>query len=192
MAVEVREQPPAALAEYAAIPVSFDVGSQLRVGWVQGGLGGIKLPEELVDPPYLKDYDAAGASPLDWAKRWDVSSWGVILARDATEAVGGAVVACRTPGPYLLDERDDLAALVDLRVKPQRRREGIGRRLFACAARWARDRNCRELKIETQNINVAACRLYAACGCRLCGVHPGAYAGFPNEVSLLWYLQLGT
>ena len=188
--IEVREEGPPCLADYAAIPMTFTVQSRLRVEWVDAGLNGIRLSEEAVDPPYVKDYDAAAGSPLTWNDRWDISNWGVFVARDGSELIGGVVVACRTPGPYVLDGRDDLAALVDLRVKPDRRREGTGRRLLERAAAWARDRRCRDLKIETQNNNVPACRFYASCGCRLCGVLPGAYAEFPEEVCLLWYLNL--
>jgi hypothetical protein len=46
------------------------------------------------------------------------------------------------------------------------------------------------LKIETQNSNVAACRFYAREGCQLRGIHPGAYADFPDEIQLLWYIEL--
>ena len=50
-----------------------------------------------------------------------------------------------------------------------------------------------QLKAETQNVNVAACRFYAAMGCRLGAIHRFAYAGQPHvagEVMLLWYLDL--
>ena len=43
---------------------------------------------------------------------------------------------------------------------------------------------------ETQNINVPACRFYAAQGCELRGIHVGAYPEHPEEVQLLWYMDL--
>ena len=49
---------------------------------------------------------------------------------------------------------------------------------------------CRELKVETQNINVRACRFYARLGCELRVVRAGAYPQFPEEVQLLWYKTL--
>ena len=58
--------------------------------------------------------------------------------------------------------------------------------------RLARQRNCTELKIETQNVNVRACRFYAGRGCRLGAVIRDAYpqpAG-EKETMLLWYLDL--
>ena len=49
---------------------------------------------------------------------------------------------------------------------------------------------CRDLKVETQNINVAACRFYAARGCRLREVNADAYPGLPGEVQFIWRRQL--
>jgi len=190
MSVEIGEETVAALAEYATIPSTFCVRSQLRVDWIDGGLGGIRLFEQAVDQPYLKDYDAFGETPLTWARQWDISKWGIFVARDHGEAVGGAVIAWQTPGLHMLEGRDDLAVLWDLRVTPARKRQGIGKQLFRQTTLWASQRHCRTLKIETQNNNVAACRFYAACGGRLGGVHPKAYAGLPEEVMLLWYLDL--
>jgi hypothetical protein len=46
------------------------------------------------------------------------------------------------------------------------------------------------MTIETQNINVVACRFYARQGCALRTVNHMAYAEFPNEVQLLWYKDL--
>ena len=42
------------------------------------------------------------------------------------------------------------------------------------------------MKIETQNVNAAACRLYARCGYRLAEAHPLAYPDLPEEVQLIW------
>ena len=104
--------------------------------------------------------------------------------------LGGAVVAWNTPGVNMLEERDDLAVLWDLRVHPEHRRKGIGAQLFRHAAAWARAKGCRQLKVETQNINVPACKFYAKQGCYLGAVHYGAYPEYPDEAQLLWYLDL--
>jgi hypothetical protein len=45
--------------------------------------------------------------------------------------------------------------------------------------------------VETQNINVPACRFYARQGCVLGAIHPDAYPDLPDEVQLLWWLELG-
>ena len=90
----------------------------------------------------------------------------------------------------MLAGRDDLAALWDLRVHPDHRRRGVGRRLFDRAAAWARAKGCRQLRVETQNINVPACKFYAKQGCYLGAVQYGAYPAYPAEVQLFWYLDL--
>ena len=57
-------------------------------------------------------------------------------------------------------------------------------------AEWGFFAACRVLKVETQNINVAACRFYAHHSFALRAVNEHAYAEFPNEIQLLWYKLL--
>ena len=83
-------------------------------------------------------------------------------------------------------EAGDAAVLWDLRVAPRNRGEGVGRALFAQAERWARAQGKRRLLIETQNINVAACRFYEAMTCDLVSIERAAYPEFPDEVRLIW------
>ena len=90
----------------------------------------------------------------------------------------------------MLEGRDDLAVLWDLRVSPDARGQGIGHHLFAAAEDWARARGCREIKIETQNNNVAACRFYARQGCVLQTVRENAYPDLPDETQLIWHKPL--
>jgi GNAT superfamily N-acetyltransferase len=106
--------------------------------------------------------------------------------------IGGAAVASDTPGIDLLEGRRDLAVLWDIRVDPSVRGRGVGLALFSAAAAWARSRGCRQLKVETQNVNVAACRLYAREGCMLGAAHEQVYPAFPHETQLLWYRNLRT
>lgn len=193
MGIEVAEHGAEVLEGYAEIPIRFRVESVLRVAPIDGGLGGLQMTEARVDKPYVKDYDAIkGEGPTRWTKRFDVSNWGFFLAVDADQLVGGATVAFRTPDVNMLEGRDDLAVLWDIRVHPDRRGQGIGTRLFQQAAEWARARGCRQLKIETQNNNVAACRFYARQGCRLGSIVRRAYdePDLAHEVMLLWYLDL--
>jgi GNAT superfamily N-acetyltransferase len=182
------------LSVYAQVPIAYRVDKILRVVEVSGGLGGIKLVESEVNPPYVKDYDAhENSGPLSWPTKFDVSRWAIFLARDEAGPAGGATVAFDTPGVNMLAGRRDLAVLWDVRVRPDVRRRGIGTLLFHRAAEWARQQACRQLKIETQNVNLPACRFYAAQGCHLGEINRYAYAGCPevaHEVMLIWYLGL--
>jgi GNAT superfamily N-acetyltransferase len=193
--LEIVEITPRELTRYAKIPISFTVDSILAVEAVEGGLEGLRLCERPILMPYIKDYDGDGPElrPVRWARRWDVSNWAFLMACEGGEDLGGATVAYDTPGVDMLDGRRDMAVLWDLRVRPDRRDEGIGRRLFWRAAEWARSRPCDWLKIETQNINVRACRFYAKQGCELGTIDRYGYAGDPrvaHEVRLFWYLRL--
>lgn len=190
--MEIIEIAPNRLDDYASIPMSFQMTEILKVRLLDSGLGGVAFSPQPVSP-YLKDYDALG-SPREWPGEFDISNWGLFLAVDETSALlGGAAVAWNTNGVNMLEGRRDLAVLWDIRVAPAARRSGVGRALFWHAANWAKAQGCTQLKIETQNINLPACRFYAAQGCELGDVRRFAYAEDPrvaHEVQLNWYLVL--
>lgn len=193
MDLVIREEPIARLDEHASISISiaFEVDRVLDVFVRDRGLGGFELRERQLAAPYVKDYDAiAGGRPESWGREFDVSNWGLLLARVDGRRSGGAVIAVKTPGLHMLEGRDDLAVLWDIRIAPEMRGRGIGSALFARAEEWARSRACRVLKVETQNVNVAACRFYAGRGCELRAIHRFAYPKLPDEVQLLWYKNL--
>jgi GNAT superfamily N-acetyltransferase len=184
--IEASRIPSPALLEYARIPSVFEVNAVLDVSR-RGAGEPFMLAERAIDTPYLKDYDAIAGGPTTWAQRFDTSRWGLLVARTDGQCVGGVTVAHGTPGVEMLEGRSDLAVLWDIRIAAERRRHGIGTALFEAAWAWATTRGCRVLEIETQSINVAACRFYARQGCVLQAVNPGAYPGCPGEVQLLWY-----
>jgi GNAT superfamily N-acetyltransferase len=185
------EQPVSDLTEYSRIPIAFTVDRMLEITFIKSGMGGFILEEKLVDPPYIKDYDAIdGNAPKCWPGRWNLSNWGMIAGFAGDKIIGGAILAYQTAGLDDLDHRTDLAVLWDLRVHPDYRNEGIGQALMSAAENWARARECRQLKVETQNINVPACHFYAKRGCVLGAIHRFAYPAFPEEIQLLWYKDL--
>lgn len=190
--MEIREESLSYLEEYARVTIAFEVSRILDLSVPDDGLGGFGLLERPVTPTFVKDYDAIpGNRPTDWARRFDLSNWGLLSARLDGECVGGAAIALETPGLLMLEGRSDLAVVWDLRVAPHARGRGLGAALFAAAAQWAEGRGCCRLKVETQNINVPACRFYASQGCTLGAIHRFAYPELPEEVQLLWYKNLG-
>jgi GNAT superfamily N-acetyltransferase len=188
LAIQQEAVTPGALAGYASISIAFDVDRVLQVTLADGGMGGISLTETPVAPPYVKDYDAGEEErPARWAERFDVSNWGLLSAwRDGTRA-GGAVIAFRTPDVYMLEGRDDVAVLWDIRVARDQRGAGTGSALFRAVEEWSAARGAGWLKIETQNVNTAACRFYRKMGCTLGGIDRFAYPGLPGEARLLWW-----
>jgi GNAT superfamily N-acetyltransferase len=191
MRIELAEEPMTALAEYARVPIAFTVDHVLDVTVRAAGPGGFVLSERRLEIPYMKDYDTIdGEGPLQWTRRFDVSNWTLFAARVAGRRVGWATVAFNTLGLAMLEDRRDLAVLWDIRVSPDARGKGIGSALFEEVEAWAQVQGCRQLKVETQNINVRACRFYARHGCELRAIHRSAYPELPEEIQLLWYKDL--
>lgn len=194
MAVVIEEIGPDRLASYARVSIAFTVETVLEIDPAGGGLNGIGFREVGIRQPYVKDYDAyENKGPLGWPTKYDVRNWAFFLVMERDRPVAAATVAFDTEGVRMLAGRNDLAVLWDIRVAPDRRRNGIGRELFHETVRWSRRQGCRQLKIETQNVNVPACRFYAKQGCHLGSINRYAYAGHPevaHEVQLIWYLTL--
>ena len=191
MDFRIEEESLDVLPEYGQVPIVFEVKSRFRVELVTHGLGGIQLVEEPVDPPYIKNYDHSGG-PERWTRRtWDLSRWIIVAAYREQERIGGAIVAFRSEGLDYCEGREDLAGLWDIRVRSEYQGRGVGKALFQRAETSAKKRGCTQLKIETQNINVPACRFYARMGAKLGQVH--LYAYHPeglDEVQLTWYKDL--
>jgi len=77
-----------------------------------------------------------------------------------------------------------------LRVQPEMRSQGVGRELLSAVKEWAKAQGCNEVIVETQNINVPACRFYAMQGFELFSIDPLAYPELPDEIQLLWRLTI--
>lgn len=78
----------------------------------------------------------------------------------------------------------------DIVVAPQFRRLGVGRALLTRGFGWARERGFPGVMLETQDNNVAACRLYESCGMILGGFDRYLYRGIDprnQECALFWY-----
>ncbi|MDP4199986.1 MAG: GNAT family N-acetyltransferase [Bacteroidota bacterium] len=177
------------IEEYCLVPMAFRVESRYIPRPTSGETPSWVLVEQPIAQPYLKDYDN-DEDPRDWASRFDLSNWVMISASDGAKRVGGAIIAFDTIGVDMLEGRSDLSVMWDIRVDPGYRRRGVGSTLFVEALNWSLTHGCREIKVETQDINVAACNFYQRMGCRLRSVHPGAYPTLPDEIQFLWYREL--
>ncbi len=162
MGIDIRRESTLTLSEYARIPIAFEVREIFQV--VPERNDQFTLVSRRLPRMYMKDYDAIGERPVEWQARFDVSNWAFFSAFADGDRIGGATVAYKTPTLDMLEGRVDLAVLWDIRVDPANRRRGVGTALFDAATIWAMSNGCRQLKVETQNTNVAACRFYARHG----------------------------
>lgn len=130
-------------------------------------------------PPYEKRYGSETNDYTAYLGQPDHAAW-------------LAYVDGQLAGQILAHENWNRFAIIwDIAVEPSFRRQGVGRRLIENALRWARGRGLPGVMLETQNINVAACRLYARCGFVLGGFDAYLYRGVApdtREIALFWYL----
>lgn len=88
---------------------------------------------------------------------------------------------------------NNFAYIADLAIDAKHRRRGIGRDLIEQAKRWATEMSLSGVMAETQDCNVAACRLYERCGFILAGFDRMLYRGInpaTEEIALFWYFDL--
>jgi len=188
MTVEIRRETAAVLAEYATIPIAFEVREVVDVAALHIGSG--TLPVRAVSPR-IKDYDALpNNGPASWPTRYDVAAWTFLVGCVQDRIIAGAVVMTEPSDVIALGGRADNGLLWDLRVVPVWRRHGVGRALLAAAQEMARQAGARALDIETQDTNVPACRLYASSGFTLADVDPHGYGIEIDEAKLLWTKSL--
>ena len=189
--IEIYEESPSSLASYATVPSTILVREILEVVDVGDGIGGLQLVRRSLAAPYVKDYDAPAAQhPSRWGDRFSISGWGLLTGRLEGGDIARAAVAWSAREIRMLEGREDLAVLWDLRVAPQVQRRGIGTAMFRAAEDWAKSRGATLLKVETQNVNVPACLFYSRQGCKLGAIHRYAYPALPHEAQLLWYKRL--
>lgn len=166
------------LPEYEAVPISFEVRSRLS-------LPALKIGRFVEDPlePFVKDYDTSEADrPSALPDRLGADVLMILAAYQDDHRAGGAIVYFPS---------DDEARLIDLRVGPEFRRSGIGRKLAHQALVEVAQRGIQTLEIETQDTNVAACRFYHSLGATLVWIEREGYPGFSDEAKLVWSLRSG-
>jgi ribosomal protein S18 acetylase RimI-like enzyme len=97
------------------------------------------------------------------------------------------------------EDWNDTARIWNLYIDTAHRAGGLGKKLVAHAAAWAREptRKARALVAETQSNNWPACNFYKACGFELSGIDDHLYSNSDTiakmgvgEVALFWYYPL--
>ena len=128
MPAMIVEAPITSVGELAQVRTAFTVDRAYEVSASERG-GGFILSERLIEAPYVKDYDSIpGENPTQWARRFDVSRWGFFRAESNGRLIGGAVIAFSSADLAMLEGRQDLAVLWDIRVAPDVRGQESGAR----------------------------------------------------------------
>ena len=166
------------------IPMIIEIDRIIKISKEGNNFGGINysFSEEDV-PKYSHDFDIA-EPVLGWRK-YGTGSWGFFMAYDDGKPIGAATVAAKSPELKMLDGRDDIALLWDMRLPAEYRRQGIGQRLFDMAVEWSTGGGYKMMKIECQNTNLPAARFYEKQGAELVVINPHAYN--TEKTMFLWY-----
>lgn len=154
---------------------SFTVSSKLVLNAEEGRIG-----FTIVDvSPYIKQY---GPEDFDAEFYMDHPDRAVFFAY-LDEELAGEI--------RLRKYWNDYAYIDNIAVDPKFRRQGTGGALIEQAIEWAKEKGFPGIMLETQNINVAACKFYESCGFELRGFDTHLYKGLDpatDEVALYWYL----
>lgn len=160
---------------------SFIVTSRLRLRMTDDGA--LAFDTEPV-PAYRKLYgDEADADAVRDYLDHPKGDAAAFVARLDGQVIG-RVLLSRTWNSY--------AAIDDISVSSRARRCGAGSALLRQALDWARGRGLAGAMLETQDSNVAACRLYHRHGFVLGGFDRFLYANEPDvahETALFWYCR---
>jgi streptothricin acetyltransferase len=131
-------------------------------------------------PPYQKRYPA---EELDFTTYLNHPDKAIFCAYADDQLLVGQIIVRRNWNHY--------AYIEDIVVDVGFRRLGVARALLQHVMAWARAKQLAGVMLETQNTNVAACRLYENCGFKLAGFDCGLYKGINpdmDEIALYWYL----
>ena len=154
-------------------------------------LSGISFHKTAVEP-YVKDF-THWEQYSRWKTEFDISDWHFYIAFDEDRPIGAATLCHNTPQIHMLDGREDLGVLWDIRVDSMYKHHGIGQCLFDMVKEKAKILGLKQLKIECQNNNIPSVDFYFKQGAHLGAINKYAYYGGKNiseEIQLLLYLDL--
>ena len=80
---------------------------------------------------------------------------------------------------------DEIMVLHTLTVNPSNSHKGIGKKFVKFYENYAKDNNCTELRLDTNEINSVARAFYKKLGYNEIGIVPTVFNGIPNVVALI-------
>lgn len=189
--IMIKEVDKSFLGLYDTVSMNVHVHSEYKVKRVNNGLGGFAL-EEVQVKPYVKDlsiYECAA----EYEKEFDITNWHFFMAFDGEVPVGAMTIAGKTKGLNMLYGREDACVLWDIRIADAYKHQGIGQKLLNMGITEAKKRGYKQMIIECQNNNVAACKFYHKQGAVLSKIDMYAYYLEPeirDEIQFIWYLDI--
>lgn len=132
--------------------------------------------EELFKEPYHKQYDR---DSIDDSYIHDKNK-AVYFYYEEEQCLGQIRLFANWNGYGLIEE---------IMVSKGSRNRGIGTALLNQAAAWAKENNLIGLMLETQDVNLLACRFYASHNFIIGAVDTMLYSKFPtaHEKAVIWY-----
>ena len=188
--ITYREIDSSCFDKYDEIPMVVKVKSILKLEKPENGFGGILLKETPIEE-YIKNLGEYGQI-TKCAEEFDITNWAFFMAFDEESPIGAVTLASKTKNVNLLDGRDDMSVLWDIRVDNKYKQQGVGTKLFLMAVQWSKSKGLKQMKIECQNNNVPACKFYHKQGAVLGKIDEYAYykdIEDRDEVQLIWYLD---
>ena len=149
---------------------SFTVEAKMRLTAEDGRIGYTVEPVT----PYIKRYGPEVYDAQAYIEKPDHAAWLAYV----DGRIAGQILVHENWNRFATPPSKPRGAFIwDIAVDPPFRRQGVGRQLIEQAVAWARSRGLPGVMLETQNINVPVCRLYASCGFVLGGFDACLYRG---------------
>jgi streptothricin acetyltransferase len=162
--------------------LSFKISS--RVAKPYTNLASVTSPSDILTTPvpeYTKSY---GGVDEHFTAAQDASHKVTLALVDESGDVYGYAMAFK--------DWNNMVTLHDFAVSGELRGRGYGKMLFDRVVEWARGLGVKGVRIETQDVNVAACRFYLGRGAVFGGYDEYLYRGTggAGETALYWYYLL--
>ncbi|MEU0874673.1 GNAT family N-acetyltransferase [Nocardia brasiliensis] len=141
---------------------------------VRNSAEGFVLREVPVSPPIVKHFPDDADSEEDAPVRF--------VAVDQQGHICGAI-------DVVYAEWNRRLTIVDIKVAPTHRGQGLGRRLVDLAIAHGRESGARTLWLEVTNINAPAIRAYRRMGFAFCGLDTSLYRGTPAESEIAIFMS---
>jgi len=137
-----------------------------------------RVSEELFDTRYEKTYPNDTFDPMTYI---DNPNEGAFLAMFGGKCVGSLRVCKRWNNNAFID---------DLAVDRAHRGKGVGTILMDAAVEWGKENGLRGVSVETQDLNLHACRFYLKYGFKLGGIDRFVYTaeGYSGQTALYFYI----